>query len=204
MNKSYINPNFLRRFSGTQKSRSNRSPIVRLCLCSLLLSLQACAAKVPANVTVVEDFELDRYLGRWYEIARLDHRFERGMSAVTAEYKPRDKGGIEVLNRGYVAKKEKWKDAKGKAFFVKDSNRGQLKVSFFGPFYGGYNIMSLDQSAPDYRWSLVAGPNTKYLWILSRTPELPKEQYDALVAMAAEAGFPVDELIIVDQTLNKE
>lgn len=203
MTKLFKTPQFLRRLGVVQNNRCNQLSGPRFCLCLILLSLQACAAKVPEKVSVVENFELERYLGRWYEVARLDHSFERGMSAVTAEYQPRDKGGIDVVNRGYIAKDDKWKEANGKAFFVNDSDRGQLKVSFFGPFYGGYNIMSLDNSAADYGWSLVAGPNTKYLWILSRTPEMPKAQYDALVAIAAEAGFPVEKLIRVDQTLNK-
>ena len=169
-------------------------PVLLICL----TMLSGCAAGVPDRVTVVDDFEIERYLGRWYEVARLDHRFERGMSNVTAEYSLREGGGITVLNRGYVAEKGQWKDAEGKAFFVAEPNRGQLKVSFFGPFYGGYNIMSLNREADDYGWSLVAGPDTSYLWILSRTPDLPENTYQMLVQQAADAGFPIQELIRVD------
>jgi len=98
----------------------------------------------------------ERYLGRWYEIARLDHSFERGMSRVTAEYRKRDDGGIEVINRGYLADSKAWKEARGKAYFVDGSDKGYLKVSFFGPFYGSYVVFELD--AKDYRYAWSAAP----------------------------------------------
>jgi apolipoprotein D and lipocalin family protein len=151
---------------------------------------------VPDGVPTVTGFELDRYLGTWYEVARLDHRFERGMTDVTANYSLRDDGGVSVVNTGFEPEKGKWASATGKAYFVGDADQGQLKVSFFGPFYGGYNIVELDKE--DYQYSLVVGPNRNYLWILSRSPQLDEEILSALVEKASSLGFPTDELIYVE------
>ena len=164
-------------------------------LLASLLIIAGCTG-APDGVDVVDGFELDRYLGTWYEIARLDHRFERGLSNVTAEYSLRDDGGVAVLNRGYRADKGEWDEASGKAYFIGDADVGQLKVSFFGPFYGGYNIIELDKD--DYRYSLVAGPDRSYLWLLARSPDLDEATVERLVAKAAELGFPTDELIYVE------
>lgn len=163
----------------------------------LCAAIQTGCTGIPEGAKVVTGFELDRYLGTWYEIARLDHRFERGMSNVTATYSMRDDGGVRVENRGYKTAKGVWDDATGKAYFVGDADVGQLKVSFFGPFYGGYNIIKLDD---DYQYALVAGPDLGYLWILARTPELDQETLSMLVNEAAQLNFPTDELIYVDQT----
>ena len=160
--------------------------------------LQSGCAGAPDGVEVVTDFELNRYLGTWYEIARLDHRFERGLSRVTANYSMRDDGGVSVVNRGYQISSEEWEEATGKAYFVGAPDIGQLKVSFFGPFYGGYNIMELDKD--DYQYALVAGPDRSYLWILARSPKLDQETLDALVNIAKNANFPIEELIYVDQS----
>ncbi len=150
---------------------------------------------IPENVTPVEGFQLDRYLGTWYEIARLDHSFERGMSRVTAQYSLREDGGVRVLNRGFLAAKNEWKEAEGKAFFVDRSDRGFLKVSFFGPFYGSYIVMDLDKE--NYQYALVSGPDKSYLWILSRTPTMDRATLDRLIATARTAGFETDELLFV-------
>ena len=159
-----------------------------------LVALQGCLG-IPKNVEPVENFELDRYLGTWYEVARMDHSFERGMSSVTANYALREDGGVRVINRGFKDQEQLWNEAEGKAYFIGSANTGQLKVSFFGPFYGSYNIIALDQE--DYAWSLVAGPNKSYLWILSRTPEIDPFVYTKLVGRAEAAGFAIDELIRV-------
>lgn len=172
-----------------------RNSIIKAILAGGAMLLSGCAV-APDGVKPVSGFELDRYLGTWYEIARLDHRFERGMSNVTASYSLRDDGGVKVVNRGYLADKQEWDTADGKAFFVGDENVGQLKVSFFGPFYGGYNVIALDKDG--YQYSMVAGPDRSYLWILSRTPALDPTTLAALVDQAADLGFPVDELIYVD------
>lgn len=162
-----------------------------------LLVLLASCTGAPEGVKVVDGFQLDRYLGSWYEIARLDHRFERGLSHVTANYSMRSDGGVMVINRGFNAARNEWEDAEGKAYFVGDTDLGQLKVSFFGPFYGGYNVIALDKD--DYRYSMVAGPDRDYLWILSRTPVLDPATTDRLVGIARDLGFPVDDLIFVTQ-----
>jgi apolipoprotein D and lipocalin family protein len=161
----------------------------------LFLTLQSGCTGLPEGVSVVTGFEIDRYMGTWYEIARLDHRFERGLSAVTADYNLRDDGGVRVVNRGYNDQSGEWDEANGKAYFVGASDVGQLKVSFFGPFYGGYNIVELDKS--DYQYSLVAGPNRDYLWILSRTPQMESNTLQSLISKAGELGFATDELIFV-------
>lgn len=171
----------------------NRVPALAVLV---LLLLNGCTG-APDGVVVVKDFEIDRYLGTWYEIARLDHRFERGLSQITANYSMRDDGGVHVVNRGYNTEEDEWDEAIGKAYFVGDSDVGQLKVSFFGPFYGGYNIIELDKAG--YQYSLVAGPNRDYLWILSRTPQLDEATLEALVNKARDLGFATDELIFVAQ-----
>jgi apolipoprotein D and lipocalin family protein len=164
---------------------------------SALLLATACT-DIPEGVQPVTGFELDRYLGKWYEIARLDHSFERGLTRITAEYSLRDDGGVRVINRGYDAKSGAWEEAEGRAYFVKSPDVGQLKVSFFGPFYGGYNIIALDKS--DYQYSLVSGPDRSYLWILARKPRLDASIVEDLVMQARELGFPVDDLIFVEHS----
>ncbi|MGB5398251.1 MAG: lipocalin family protein, partial [Gammaproteobacteria bacterium] len=131
------------------------------------LFLTACAG-IPENVKPVDNFKLANYLGKWYEIARLDHSFERGLTNVTADYSLRDDGGVKVLNRGYSVEDGAWTDAEGKAYFVEGPDQGYLKVSFFGPFYGSYIVFELDHE--NYQYSLVSGPDTSYLWILARDP----------------------------------
>jgi apolipoprotein D and lipocalin family protein len=159
-----------------------------------ILPIGGCTG-APEGVTPVTDFAIDRYLGTWYEIARLDHSFERGLTNVTATYEPREGGGIEVVNRGYDPESGAWREARGKAFFVDDTSTGMLKVSFFGPFYGGYNVIALDRET--YGWSMVVGPSRAYLWILARSPDLDPGILDALIAEAKSLGFPVGELIRV-------
>jgi len=151
---------------------------------------------IPENVSPVDDFKLEKYLGKWYEIARLDHSFERDLSRVTANYSLRDDGGVRVLNRGYSEREKRWKEAEGKAYFVQRSDRGHLKVSFFGPFYGSYIVFELDHE--NYQYSLVSGPDKSYLWILARSPEMKKDLKDHLVAAAAKRGFDTSKLIFVE------
>lgn len=172
----------------------------RLLVLPFFLVLGAgCSTSPPDGVTPVTGFKIDRYLGKWYEVARLDHRFERGLSRVTAEYSVNNDGTIKVLNRGYNAEKDKWSSAEGKAKFRGDETVGSLKVSFFGPFYGGYHIVVLDE---DYRHALVAGPSKDYLWILARSPELEEAVYQQLVDTAHDLEFPADELIRVSHDGN--
>lgn len=151
---------------------------------------------IPDNVKPVDDFRLEKYLGKWYEIARLDHSFERGLTRVTAEYSLRDDGGIRVLNRGYSEKDKEWKEAEGKAYFVQRTDQGYLKVSFFGPFFGSYIVFELDHE--NYRYALVSGPEKSYFWILARSPEIEKNFRDTLIAKAAARGFDTSKLIFVE------
>ena len=151
---------------------------------------------IPENVEPVDNFKIEKYLGKWYEIARLDHSFERGLTHVTADYSLRDDGGVRVLNRGYSAKAGSWKEAEGKAYFVKGSNQGYLKVSFFGPFYGSYIVFGLDHE--NYQYSLVCGPNKSYLWILARSPIMKEDIKHTLIEAAALSGFETNKLIFVD------
>jgi apolipoprotein D and lipocalin family protein len=174
--------------------------LARTITLTIILMLPGCGG-APDGVDPVDGFELPRYLGTWYEIARLDHSFERGLSQVTAEYSMRSDGGVRVVNRGFRDATSEWDEAVGKAYFTGDSNIGQLKVSFFGPFYGGYNIVELDKVA--YQYSLVAGPDRDYLWILSRTPQMDPATLQQLVDKAARLGFATDELIFVDQTRSR-
>jgi apolipoprotein D and lipocalin family protein len=167
----------------------------------LALFFSGCA-NLPDGVQPVENFDLNQYLGTWYEIARLDHSFERGLSNVTAEYSLRKDGSVEVLNRGYNKEKNQWKTAEGKARFVRTPDLGFLKVSFFGPFYGAYVVVELDSS--NYQYSLVSGPNRNYLWLLARQPELDNAIKSRLLARAKELGFAIDELIFVSHDSEKD
>ena len=151
---------------------------------------------VPTNVSPVQDFELPRYLGKWYEIARFDHSFEEGLSNVTATYTMRDDGGVSVINRGYSAEEGSWDEAQGKAYFVGNSSTGHLKVSFFGPFYASYVIMQLDKQ--DYQYALITGPDKDFLWILARSPNISKATVEALVQTAKDAGYDTNKLIWVE------
>ena len=150
---------------------------------------------IPENVSPVIGFDIDRYLGTWYEIARLDHSFERGLEKVTAEYSLRDDGGIKVVNKGFDSKKNIWKETIGKAYFIDDSDIGRLKVSFWGPFYGAYNIIDLDKE--NYSYSLVCGPNKSYLWILAREPHMEESLKSKLVKKAKDLGFETEKMIYV-------
>lgn len=163
----------------------------RIVLLILPIFLIACTG-TPQGVTPVTPFDKDEYLGEWYEIARLDHRFERGLTEVTAHYSERSDGGIRVLNRGFDAANDRWEEAEGRAYFVGDSNVGHLKVSFFGPFYSAYNVAKL---APDYSMALVVGHNFSYAWILARTENPDPADCAEFARYAENLGVPTDEFI---------
>ncbi len=156
--------------------------------------LTGCGPSTPEGIEPISGFDVERYMGRWYEVARLDHRFERGLEQVSAHYTLQPDGTVEVVNRGFETADRKWREARGKARFVGSPDVGALEVSFFGPFYGGYNIVDLD---PAYQHVLVAGPDRSYLWILSRTPQPPRAEVERLVGRAASLGFDTSDLIYV-------
>ncbi|PFG58215.1 apolipoprotein D and lipocalin family protein [Vibrio sp. ES.051] len=160
-----------------------------------LATLFGCTSK-PSGVEPVDNFDLQPYLGKWYEIARLDHSFERGLSHVTAEYQRREDGGVRVINQGYSKEDQAWTQAEGKAYFVEDENIGHLKVSFFGPFYSSYIVFELGEN---YDYAFISGYNHDYLWLLSRTPTVDQAIVERFKQVAKEKGFELDELILVDQ-----
>jgi apolipoprotein D and lipocalin family protein len=162
----------------------------------MFIVLLAGCVQAPEGIEPVRNFDVQRYLGKWYEIARLDHSFERGLANVTAEYSLREDGGVRVLNRGYSTEKNRWEEAEGRARFVEGSDRGFLKVSFFGPFYGSYVVFELDRE--NYQYAVVAGPDRSYLWILARSPVIDESLRSRLVARAAALGFDTSRLIFVD------
>ncbi len=161
----------------------------------LALVLTGCATGVPKGLVPVEGFDLGRYLGRWYEIARLDHSFERGLIGVTADYELIEPGVVRVTNRGFKPGQAEPEIAIGKARLPGPPTRGSLKVSFFGPFYAGYHIIALDQDG--YQYAMVAGPTRGYLWILCRSPQMDDKVFERLVDQARTAGFATDQLIRV-------
>ncbi|RPH30218.1 hypothetical protein EHN07_03665 [Buttiauxella warmboldiae] len=168
---------------------------------AIALALTACRSPTPPEgVKPLTNFSSARYLGKWYEIARLENRFERGLEQVTATYGKRSDGGISVLNQGFDAVKKQWKSSEGKAYFTGAPTTAALKVSFFGPFYGGYNVIALDE---DYQYALVSGPNRDYLWILSRQPEIPDEVKQRYLSFARGLGFAVNNLVWVNHQMKR-
>lgn len=168
---------------------------MRLVSILMLFLLIGCSG-TPDGLTPVSGFDGQRYLGTWYEIARLNHSFERGLEQVTAHYSLNQDGSIRVINRGYDPEQQQWQQAEGVAKFVSSPDVGHLKVSFFGPFYGGYNILLLDV---DYQYALVSGPDRDYLWLLARTPTLAPTIYDQVLEQARQMGFDTQQLIRVKQ-----
>ena len=186
-----------RTLSSTRPSplQRHRLALLALLLAGSALLLAGCAnTRPPPGVTAVTPFDVQRYQGHWYELARLDHAFERGMTDVSATYTAQADGSVRVVNRGYAPASGQWREAVGKAQFTGAPTTASLKVSFFGPFYGGYHVAALD---PDYRWALVLGPDTNYCWILARDKQLPDTQRDAIVARAQALGVDTSSLIWV-------
>lgn len=157
------------------------------------ICILACSASRAVDNSAVKTVDINKYLGRWYEIARFDHLFERGMDQCIATYALQDNGMIKVTNQG--KKEGKWKTSEGKAKLTEEP--GVLRVSFWGPFYSDYRILVL---APDYSYALVGGSDADYLWILSRTPNLKKDVLDRLINEAQRRGYDTDQLIWVKQS----
>ncbi|WP_460483581.1 lipocalin family protein [Comamonas humi] len=144
----------------------------------------------------VSAFDVKRYMGTWYELARVENRFEKGLTAVSAHYSLNDDGSVTVVNRGYDLVKQEWREARGRARFLGDTRQAALKVSFFGPFYGGYNVVSLDD---DYQTALVIGESLDYFWLLSRSKALPECQVQDLLKKAQGFGVDLDRVVTVAQ-----
>ena len=172
--------------------------VAQISLAVMMLLFLSCSG-LPEGAQPVQNFDKEKYLGKWYEIARLDVSFEKNLNNTTADYSLREDGSIRVLNKGYNTKKKKWKQAEGKAKFVENENVGMLKVSFFGPFYGGYNIVALD---PEYKYALVAGSNLKYLWVLSRETSIPNKVKEDYLKTARDIGYNTNELLWIEHNKN--
>lgn len=170
---------------------------MRLIMMFSLLFLSACTS-LPSGIEPVKGFELPRYLGTWYEIARLDHSFERGLYQVTATYSMKDDGGVKVINRGFSTAEQSWDEAEGKAYFVDSPDIGHLKVSFFGPFYGAYVVYELDTK--DYQYAFITSYNRDYLWFLSRTPTVDEALKQQFIEQANKLGFATEQIIWVEQS----
>lgn len=167
-----------------------------LALMGIGLILTSCSSTtIPEKAQAVQNFEKEKYLGKWYEIARLDFKYEKGLNNTTAEYSLKDNGMIKVDNKGYDYKKEEWEQSIGKAKFVGDENVAMLKVSFFGPFYAGYNVLTIDK---DYKYALVTGESLDYLWILSREKSIPAEIKEDYLQKAKDIGYKTEDLIWVE------
>jgi apolipoprotein D and lipocalin family protein len=165
------------------------------------LSFGSCRSEKPENMdmSTIEELDLNRYMGTWYEIARFDHSFERGLEGVSATYSLRPDGKITVINQGYKNSTDgKLKVAKGKARQPDPDDPGKLEVAFFLFFYADYYILELEQN---YRWALIGSSSDKYLWILSRTPLLEKETISEILEKAARRGYDTNKLIWVKQNL---
>lgn len=159
------------------------------------LVLSACRS-IPEHAVAVKPFDQQKYLGKWYEIARLDYKYERHLDHVTAEYGIKPNGMISVTNKGYNVKKEKWEESIGKAKPVSDPQEGRLKVSFFGPFYAAYNVIAIEEN---YKYALVAGKNKRYLWLLSRETIMPEDVKTKFLKQAQAIGYNTQQLVWVKQ-----
>lgn len=166
-----------------------------LILAALLLS----GCRSTSELDVVSGFDINRYLGTWYEAARFPHRFEKDLIAVTAQYSRNPEGTIKVINRGYHSGTQQWEEVQGEARFRSDPTAGWLKVSFFKPFYASYKILYLDEN---YTEAIVTGPNYNYLWILVRDPALPKPRLEQLISKSEGFGFDISRLQMVDQSMH--
>lgn len=180
------------------KSIPRRTVLLRVALAATAATAAAvlaagCAVKVPVNIQPVQNFDAAKYMGQWYEIARIDHRFQKGLTKAQANYTLNADGTVKVVNRGFNAAKNEWKSVEGTAKFLGDPKTAALKVSFFGPFYGGYNVVYLD---PNYQTSLVIGENTDYFWLLSRKPELPREEVQQLLQKAQSMGVDLNKVML--------
>lgn len=158
--------------------------------------MAGCAVTVPSHVRPVENFDVKRYVGTWYELARIDNRFEKGLINATAEYSLNADGTVKVVNRGFNREKNEWKEVTGKAKLLGDPRTAALRVTFFGPFYGGYNVVYLSE---DYGTAIVIGDSMDYFWLLSREKVILEPKRKALMAEAERIGVDLSKVIDVTQ-----
>jgi apolipoprotein D and lipocalin family protein len=172
--------------------------VIKISLLGLvsLFSFTGCS-NIPEGAVAVTPFDKAKYLGKWYEIARLDFKFERDLNNTTANYSVNEDGTIKVVNRGFNYKTNEWKEAIGIAKFRETDDVAKLKVSFFGPFYSGYNVIALDS---EYKYALVAGKSTDYLWILSRQTTIPDDVKQNYLKIAGDLGYKTADLVWVEHT----
>lgn len=173
-----------------------RTAALTVVAAAVTTALSGCAVSVPQGIQPVSGFDAARYMGTWYELARIDHRFEKGLTQVSAQYSLNDDGTVNVINRGYDGAKKEWRQANGKARFLGEPDVAALKVSFFGPFYGGYNVVSLDD---DYQTSLVIGDSRDYFWLLSRSKTIPEQKFRQLLEKARSLGVDLSRVQVVAQ-----
>lgn len=172
----------------------NKKIILGIALAAAATALLSNCASIPKKAKAVRNFDANKYLGTWYEIARFDYRFEKNMDNVTAQYSLKDNGNIKVFNSGHDYEKATWKSSTGEAKFRVNETVGALKVSFFKPFYAGYNVVAIDE---EYQYALVAGRNLKYLWLLSRKKTIPETVKQSYLKLAEEIGYDTSKLIWV-------
>lgn len=173
----------------------NKSLLNQILAFLALVLFNACET-IPEGAKAVKPFEVNKYLGTWYEIARMDFKFERDLKNVTATYSLNENGTIKVLNQGFNINTNERKQAEGKAKFVDLTDEAKLKVSFFGPFYAGYNVVALDA---EYKYALIAGQSLEYLWILSREKTIPDSIKTEYLKIANGIGYKTSDLIWVIQ-----
>lgn len=161
-------------------------------LTAFCLNLTSCSTASTVDNSTVQSLDLNRFMGRWYEIARFDHKFERDMQQVTTMYAIQKNGSVKVINQGL--KKGKWATSEGKGKLT--TTPGLLRVSFWGPFYSDYRVMML---APDYNYALIGGDGDKYLWILSRSPQMRQDTRNQILREAQRRGYNTNNLIWVQQ-----
>ena len=184
----------------TMNKLTSMNALAVLITVALMLATSCTSSStIPEGATPVMPFDAERYTGKWYEIARLDFKQERGLNNVTAHYSLNDDGTIKVVNRGYDHAKDEWEEVTGKARFVDKENVAKLEVSFFGPFYSGYNVIAID---PEYRYALVAGESLEYLWLLSRETGMPENIKQDYLQTAKAIGYDTDELLWVEHNRN--
>lgn len=172
---------------------------MRFFIVVLIFLLSSCVG-VPEGISPVENFDKNKYLGKWYEIARFDHSFERGLEAISAHYSVREDGGVKVINRGFNSVSNEWEEAEGKAYFVGEENIGHLKVSFFGPFYGSYVVFDLGN---DYEYSFVTSNDRSFLWLLSRSSSINPELKKYFIEKISSLGFDKNKLIFINHSYDE-